>query len=327
MRDASAPEAALAWHRSGHGAVLVTLLQCWGSAPRRPGAQMAVSGAEMMGAGQMAGSVSGGCVEGAVVAAAPAILQAGQGRFLRFEVSDDNAFAVGLSCGGTLLLWAEPVGPQGLPEPLLAALTAARAARTPVTYRLNPDTGARALAPAAPGARVTQMGQDWLVPFLPPPRLFVIGAVPIAAALAPMARLAGFDVTLIDPRPAFADPERFPGETLLDDWPDLALSRLKPDAQTAIAVLTHDPKLDDPALRAALSSPAFYIGALGARRTQAARAARLADLGTTLGRLKAPIGLQIGAETPGEIAVAILAELIKARNAAPGHAAPPSISY
>lgn len=157
-------------------------------------------------------------------------------------------------------------------------------------------------------------GRRWLVnAFNPPVRLVVVGAVHIAQALAPMAAAAGFDVTVIDPRRAFATAERFPGVTLETQWPDEALAARAPDARTAVVTLTHDPKLDDPALAAALRSPAFYVGALGSRRTHAARCARLREMGLSdddLARVHGPVGLALGAQTPAEIAVSIVAEVI-----------------
>lgn len=158
-------------------------------------------------------------------------------------------------------------------------------------------------------------GRFFINTFPPPSRLLIIGAVHLAQALAPAARLAGFDVTVIDPRAAFATPDRFPGTTLVDAWPDEALDRLKPDARTAIVALTHDPKFDDPALIRALASPAFHIGALGSRKTHAARLDRLRATGlddATLARIHGPVGVDIGAVTPGEIAVSILAEIVLA---------------
>jgi xanthine dehydrogenase accessory factor len=152
--------------------------------------------------------------------------------------------------------------------------------------------------------------------FNPPERAIIVGAVHIAQTLAPMAMLAGYAVTIIDPRRAFATDSRFPDMTLLDDWPDEALQRLAPDSRTAIVTLTHDPKIDDPALAAALSSPAFYIGALGSTRTHAARLERLVTRGFSpadLARIHGPIGLSIGAKTPAEIAISIMAELTAIR--------------
>ena len=148
-----------------------------------------------------------------------------------------------------------------------------------------------------------------------PPRLIVVGAAHISQFLAPMAALAGFDVTVIDPRRAFASAERFPGVTLIDDWPDQAFGRLKLDATSAVVTLTHDPKIDDPALIAALGSPVFYIGALGSKRTHAKRVARLAEagLGDKATRIHAPVGLDLGGRAPREIAVSILAQVVQVR--------------
>ena len=162
--------------------------------------------------------------------------------------------------------------------------------------------------------RAAMIGDDDLFaqPYNPPKRLIVVGAVHIAQPLVRLARVAGFDVTIVDPRSAFATPERFPDVTLAEGWPDAALTALAPDQRTAVVVLTHDPKLDDPALTVSLASPAFYIGALGSKKTHATRLARLAEAGqdaTALGRIHGPIGLAIGARSPAEIGVAILAEI------------------
>lgn len=158
----------------------------------------------------------------------------------------------------------------------------------------------------------TERGPLFIQVFNPPLRLFVVGAVHIAQALVPIASLAGYDVTVIDPRRAFASDARFPGVDVRQDWPDEALEELKPDARTAVVTLTHDPKLDDPALDVALRSEAFYIAALGSKRTHAGRLERLAALGhdqATLGRIHGPAGLAIGAVTPAEIAIAVMAEM------------------
>jgi xanthine dehydrogenase accessory factor len=151
------------------------------------------------------------------------------------------------------------------------------------------------------------------------PRLLMVGAVHVATALAPMAALAGFEVTVIDPRRAFGTAERFAGVTLSNEWPDEAMARLQPDARTAVVTLTHDPKLDDPALIAALRSPAFYIGALGSSRTHAKRVERLTEhgLGPETARIHAPVGLSLGGRSPSEIAVAIVAQIVQERYRSP----------
>jgi xanthine dehydrogenase accessory factor len=313
------PETALAWHRSGQGAAIATVVETWGSAPRQAGSQLAVSGA-----GEMVGSVSGGCVEGAVVTEALEALADRQPRLLTFGVSDETAFAVGLACGGTIRVLVEPVGEGGhaLPETLLADLVAARAAPRAAGLVVNPESWSRALfAPgqdAAVDARLKSdrsgMEEDgrFIAVHNPPLRLLVIGAVHIAQPLLAIARTCGYAPTLIDPRGAFGSAARFPGETILDDWPDEALQTLAPDARTAVVTLTHDPKFDDPALTVALRSPVFYIGALGSKKTHARRVERLTAQGFSadeIARIHAPVGLDIGARTPAEIAVSIMAQI------------------
>lgn len=314
------PEVALDWHRAGKGAVLATVVETWGSAPRPTGSQLAVSGEP-----GMAGSVSGGCVEGAVIAEAQEALEDGKPRILEFGVSDEDAFAVGLACGGRIRVMVEPVG-AAIPEALLADLVAARADRRAVAYVVDTATWARRLAgPDDPalGAEIAERmradrsgfeGDCFVGIHNPPLRLAIVGAVHIAQPLVQMARLAGFAPTLIDPRPAFGALERFPGEVILDDWPDAALGHHGLDARTAVVTLTHDPKLDDPAILAALDSEVFYLGCLGSTRTHAKRVARLEGAGIApdrIARIHAPVGLDIGAKSPAEIAVSILAEIVE----------------
>lgn len=309
----NAPETALEWHQAGHGAALATVVETWGSAPRRAGSQLVVGGD-----GRISGSVSGGCVEGAVVLEAQEALSDGKPRLLEFGVSDEDAFAVGLACGGTIRILVDPVG-GALPAELLGELVAARAARKPLAYLANLSSGARRLIAGAYPDRMRldrsgleDDGETFVAVHNPPLRLIIVGAVHIAQALVPMARLAGYDPVLIDPRDAFAAPGRFPGETILDDWPDAAVAKLGLDARTALVLLTHDPKLDDPALEAALKADCFYIGALGSKKTQAKRVARMTAGGFSeaeIGRIHGPVGLDIGAAGPAEIAVSILAEM------------------
>ncbi len=311
----SIPETALGWHREGKGAVLATVIETWGSAPRRVGAQLAISGA-----GEIEGSVSGGCVEGAVIVEALEALEEGAARELEFGVSDGDAFAVGLACGGTIRVLVEPVG-SVLPEALLADLCAARAARAPVAYVVDLDTGARRLERDGFETRFRmdrsgfeEGSRTFVAIHNPPLRLIVVGAVHIAQALVPMARIAGYDPAIIDPRETFGAQARFPGETLLNDWPDEAVEQLGLDSRTALVLLTHDPKLDDPALTLALRSGCFYIGALGSTRTHAKRVARMQEAGFSeaeIARIHGPVGLDIGAAGPSEIAVSILAEMTR----------------
>lgn len=201
----------------------------------------------------------------------------------------------------------------------LDAIRAARRERREVALLTDLATGAQSLADAD-GQRTGVTAKDgaelFVQIFQPSPRLIVVGAVHIAQRLVPLASLADFAVSVIDPRGAFATEARFPGVELLQDWPDRAFAALAPDAATAIVTLSHDPKLDDPALVAALGSPAFYIGALGSQKTQARRRERLTAHGFTdrdLARIHAPIGLPIGAVSPGEIAVSIMAEIVAVR--------------
>ena len=319
------PETALGWYRDGIGAALATVVQTWGSAPRRVGAQLAIGGD-----GRIEGSVSGGCVEGAVIVEALEAIGDGTHRLLEFGVTDEDAFAVGLACGGTIRVLVEPVG-DVMPVDLLEQLVAGRATRTALAYEVNLELGVRRLLRGganggAQGAchgaypdrmRMDQSGfeadeETFVAVFNPPLRLIVVGAVHIAQALVPMARIAGYDPVLIDPRAAFGSEIRFPGETILQDWPDEAVAALGLDARTALVLLTHDPKLDDPALIAGLKADCFYIGALGSKRTHAARVARMDAAGFSddqIGRIHGPVGLDIGAAGPAEIALSILAEM------------------
>ena len=308
------PETALRWFRDGKGAALATVVQTWGSAPRRVGSQLAISGE-----GEIAGSVSGGCVEGAVVAEALDAIEAGHPVMLDYGVSDDDAFAVGLACGGTIRVLVEPIG-RVMPEAVLEDLVLARESRLPVAY-VTGLSGERRLVKVGFEDRFRMDrsgfeadGETFVTIHNPPLRLIVVGAVHIAQALVPMARILGYDPVLIDPREAFGSTARFPGETILHDWPDDAVEALGLDARTALVLLTHDPKLDDPALEAALGSNVFYIGALGSTRTHAKRVARMREKGfsdSQIARIHAPVGLDIGAAGPAEIAAAILAEMTR----------------
>lgn len=313
------PEIALSWHREGRGAALATVVETWGSAPRQAGSQLAISGE-----GQIMGSVSGGCVEGAVVTEALDALSDGEPRLLTFGVSDETAFSVGLACGGTIRVLVEPVGEgeNRLPEAMLETIVSARRDRRALAYTLRAEAwGRQILAPGQDSAvdlrfRSDKSGMEEDGRFVaihnPPLRLIVVGAVHIAQPLMTMARACGYDPVLIDPRAAFGSAERFPGETIVEDWPDEALSALAPDPRTAIVTLTHDSKLDDPAIRVALSSDCFYLGCLGSVRTHAKRVERLQDAGFTadqIARIHAPVGLDLGAKTPAEIAVSIMAQI------------------
>jgi xanthine dehydrogenase accessory factor len=216
----------------------------------------------------------------------------------------------------------------------IVALNEALAARRPVAFAKNladgaefllPDEGAPAALNEAAAAALAadrtgthRIGEEnWFIEARnPEPRLILVGAVHIAQALAPLAAQTGFEVVLVDPRRAFGNEDRFPGAQMVNEWPDVALQSLRPDIRTAIVTLTHDPKLDDPGLDEALKSNAFYIGALGSRKTHAARLERLAALGhapETLARIRGPVGLNIGAVTAPEIALSVIAEIVAVR--------------
>ncbi|MFO1402284.1 MAG: XdhC family protein [Steroidobacteraceae bacterium] len=315
---------------AGRRVALATVIRTWGSAPRRAGSLMAVDED-----GGFSGSVSGGCVEGEVVRAAREACVAGQPRLLEFTVSDADAWQVGLACGGQVQVYVE----RCAPTPVYAALRAARAARQAAALVTRIDDGAHALlgqdatrgdlalsaaVVAEVQARLARNDSGLLAAdaalfvrcHVPAPRLFIIGAVHIAQALHAVAQVAGFDVSVIDPRAAFAASQHFTSVGVIEEWPDAALRRLAPDAGSAVVALTHDPKLDDPALAVALRSPAFYVGALGSRRTHAQRLERLAAQGLAeeARRIHAPVGLDLGGRSAGEIAIAIVAEIIQVRS-------------
>lgn len=314
-------EQALTWMSEGKGAALATVIQTWGSAPRPTGSLLAISSDA-----ELAGSVSGGCVEGAVAAEALEALEDGDCRVLSFGVSDEEAFAVGLACGGEIRVMVEPIDVgRGPDRELMEAVAAARATREAVVYAVNPETWERRLirpgaddplSEAAATARRTDKSGfdgDWFLGVHNPPlRMAVVGAVHIAQPLMKMARLSGYDAVLIDPREAFGSAARFPGETIVHDWPDEALEAFGLDERTAVVTLTHDPKLDDPAIRRALKAPVFYLGCLGSKKTHAKRVARLTEAGFSeeeIAKIHAPVGLDIGAKSPAEIAISVMAQI------------------
>lgn len=306
------PEQALAWIAAGKQVALATVVETWGSAPRPVGSQLAISG-EM----EIAGSVSGGCVEGAVVEAAIETLADGIPQVLEYGISDDQAFAVGLACGGKIRVLVEPIGlGNGPAAALLEKLVQMRAARQAAAYLVNLVNWERSvIAPTTDqAARFTSdksgfEGDTFVNIHNPPLRLVVVGAVHIAQPLLQMANLTGFDTVLVDPRSAFATPERFPDQRIITDWPDVALRSENLDARTAVVTLSHDPKIDDPAILVALESDIFYLGCLGSTRTHAKRLARLAHVNAD--KIHAPVGLSIGAKTPAEIAVSVMGEIVE----------------
>ena len=297
---------------------LATVIRTWGSAPRPVGAQLVISDDE-----RFQGSVSGGCVEGAVIHAAKDAIETGECLVMEFGVSDQNAFDVGLACGGEIDVLVQPVGlGQGPSVDDIRELVSMRSGRVPVVWEINLSTWERRLRQRDDGDDALKElfrtdnsrrdGDLFQVVHNPPLRLVVVGAVHIAQPLVRMAKIAGYDVVLCDPRERFASAERFPEETFLEGWPDEALTRYGIDARTAVVALCHDPKIDQPALEVALKSEAFYIGALGSKRTHARRVDELTKAGFSvrdIDRISGPIGLDIGASSPAEIAISIIAEM------------------
>ncbi|WOI57314.1 XdhC family protein [Palleronia sp. LCG004] len=311
------PAIALDWIRAGKGAALATVVETWGSAPRPVGSQLAISSE-----GEIAGSVSGGCVEGAVVVEALEAVDGGGSRILDFGVSDDEAFAVGLACGGRIRVLVEPIRTGDLDPDLLSELVQTRAARRQVAYEVDTESWQRRLRHPPDHSerfRLDRSGFEegetrFVAIHNPPLRMMVVGGVHIAQPLIRMAELTGFDPLLIDPRESFASQTRFPSVSLGHDWPDEALGAEGLDARCCVVTLTHDPKLDDPAIEAALRSDVFYLGCLGSNRTHAKRLARLAERGfakADLDRIHAPVGLDIGSRSPAEIAISIMAEIVQ----------------
>ena len=344
------------WHRQGRRVALARVVDVEGSGPREPGAAMAVNDQ-----GEVAGSVSGGCVEGAVVTEALALLEArATGRICTFGYSDDEAFAVGLTCGGTIHLFLEELDWWDRFERVASAIAEERPVAMATVVR-GPDAG-RAIVVEPGGVAGGTLGeadldrvatrdafaeldagtsavrhygehgearQDEVAVFIetyaPPPRMLIFGAVDFTAALVRVAKVLGYRVTVCDAREVFATTQRFPlADEVVVDWPHRLLERVGAGLgpRDAVCVLTHDHKFDVPAIRAALATGVGYLGAMGSRRTSEERAARLVEEGVTeaeLARIMAPIGLDLGARTPEETAVAICAEIIAQRT---GVAAP-----
>lgn len=350
-----------AWSADGTAYALATVVGVRGSAPRDPGAAMAVSAD-----GEVVGSVSGGCVEGAVYESAREVLETGEAVVETYGISDEDAFAVGLTCGGILDVLVQPVrlpsDPAELPaggafdavlasvergEPVATATVVAvpDGLSTPAvgtTIAVWPDsvagsfgvegldvavvddarglleqgqTATRHYGPA--GERRLDDVAVFVSSFTPPPKLLVFGAIDFAGAVARLGVYLGYHVTVCDARPVFATRKRFPdADEVVCEWPHRFLERTATDPRTVICVLTHDPKFDVPLLEVALRRPAAYIGAMGSRRTHEDRLQRLRDVGMTddeLARMSSPIGLDIGARSPEETAVSILAEVISRR--------------
>lgn len=344
MRDIA--EGIMAWRESGLRFAIATIVQTWKSAPREPGAAMAV--AEN---GEVLGSVSGGCVEGAVYTVAQEVLTSGQPAHQTYGVSDDDAFDAGLTCGGTLSVvvvagdaahFAElpgvldhishslPVavatvtgGPVPLGEHLVVTPEEVRS--TLGDSDLDQSVAKEVRGMLAQGRtgmiRIGRHGQQrmdeveiFVQSFAPPPRMLVFGAIDFAGAVARIGKFLGYHVTVCDARPIFATRKRFPdADEIVVKWPHMFLGETETDDRTVICVLTHDPKFDVPVLQRALIMPARYIGAMGSIRTHEDRLRRLREAGVSeqaIARLSSPIGLDLGARTPEEAAVSIAAEII-----------------
>jgi xanthine dehydrogenase accessory factor len=301
------------WAAEGLRVATATLVGTERSAPREPGAVFAVSER-----GDVTGSLTGGCVEPALYEEARAVLAGEPPRLATYGIEDEDAFDVGLPCGGTVHVFIVETE-----RDLIRELATAVRLEAPIALAQTvsgPEIGAQQIV--APDGRTMPALEDdvFVLPLLPPPRMYVFGAVDHAAAVARMGSFLGYHVTVCDARSRFLTPERFPeADELVVAWPDEFLRSAQVDEQTAICVLTHDHKFDIPLLQAALATPAGYLGALGAKRTNAERVERLRAEGVSedeLARIHAPIGLDIGARTPEEVAVAVAGEIVALRRSA-----------
>ena len=330
------------WFAAGEQVAVATVIRVAGSAPRPVGARMIISSA-----GRMAGSVSGGCVETTVYEEMMDVLEGGPPRKLHFGITEDMIWDVGLACGGTIDVFVQKLDPD-----LVATLVDHVEQGTPVMLAMavsgEPLTGDSALVTrdgliqGAADDQLVEAAQEMLTsraevgathelapgvegyvePFLPPPVLVIIGGVHTAIPLTLFAKELGFYVIVADPRAKFASRERFAeADEVLLEWPDEALAHLEVDNATYIVLLTHDPKIDEPTLAAALQTEAAYIGAIGSRGTHAARFDRMAEWGVTreqLERVHAPIGLDLGGRSPEETALSIISEVIAVKNGRSG---------
>jgi xanthine dehydrogenase accessory factor len=322
----------------GQKFAVASVVDVSGSAPRGLGSALAVTAD-----GAAFGSVSGGCVEGAVYELALEVLSTGLPRRQRFGYSDDDAFAIGLTCGGSLEVFVQLVTPAGTPA--IAAALAADPEPVVLTRVIGGPESLLGKGMAVfehrmvgdtvidPGLvrHATATGRQWfdglelfVEPWSPPPRMLVFGAIDYAAALARMGKFLGYHVTVCDARPVFATAARFPeADEVVVDWPHRYFARTRTDHRTVVCVLTHDEKFDVPLLADALRRPLAFVGALGSRRTNAQRLKRLREVGLTdseLASLRAPIGLDLGASTPEETAVSIAAEIVALRRGGSGMA-------
>jgi xanthine dehydrogenase accessory factor len=313
------------WAADGTPVAIATVVDTERSAPRMPGAVLAVSEG-----GEVVGSVTGGCVEPAVYGEAREVLAGGAPRLKTYGIADDEAFEVGLPCGGTVHIFVDRLDPE-LVAPIVEAVREERPIALEIAIT-GENAGAKRLVGPDDGGPAAELlhrgetaildlpeGQIFVSSFAPRPNMYVFGAVDHAAAVASIGRFLGYRVTVCDARAKFVTPERFPDvDELVVEWPDRFLSQAHVDERTVICVLTHDHKFDVPVLKVALTTDAGYIGAMGAKRTNADRAERLRAEGVTdeeIARIHAPIGLKIGSKTPEEVAVAIAAQIVQVMRA------------
>jgi xanthine dehydrogenase accessory factor len=307
--DLQVLKSAREWLQSGHRVVMATIVNTWGSAPRPVGSLTAIRED-----GVVAGSVSGGCVEDDMIERVRAgELAHDKPATTRYGVTEEQARRAGLPCGGTLELVLEPLGAQSGVDELLSRIERHEL----VVRRLDMESGRTEIEPGKWSDRLAFDGKTLRSVHGPHWRLVLIGGGQLSKYLAQMAQALDYHVTVCDPRQEYADSWDVPGTTLTRDMPDDVVIGLNPDGHTAVVALTHDPKLDDMALLEALKSPAFYVGAIGSGKNNAARRQRLAEFDLSqqeIARLHGPVGLNIGSKTPPEIAIAILAQMIAVKN-------------
>ncbi|HLQ60310.1 MAG TPA: XdhC/CoxI family protein [Candidatus Acidoferrales bacterium] len=300
------------WYDRGEQIAVATVVETWGSSPRPLGSRMAVTRS-----GKMAGSVSNGCIEGAVFEEAQKVLRSGRPKLAAFGVADDVAFEVGLACGGHIEVFIQPF------DDVLESAVRWVGKGTPCILRTNLADGETELLIREAETELPHREGDWFVePFLRPPHLLIIGAIHIAIPLHRLARVMGYRVTVVDARSKFASRERFPeADEVVVGWPDEALSKMTLDRSTYVVILTHDPKFDLPALRSVLGKNVRYIGAIGSRKTNQNRFDALRQEGFTQEQIEAvhgPIGLDIGGRGADETALGIMAEINAVRYGATG---------
>ena len=296
------------WIEEGEDIAVATVIETWGSSPRPLGSKMVVTKS-----GKMAGSVSNGCIEGAVFEEAQKVLKSRQPKVAAFGVANEVAFEVGLACGGHIEVFVQPLAPAH--RQLIEMLRR----NEPAMLRTNLVTGEAELTEGAPsGSELARREGDWFTePFRRVAHLVIVGAIHIAIPLHRLAKLMGYRVTVVDARAKFATKERFPeADDLVVAWPDEAMAKIAVDNATYVVILTHDPKFDLPALRSVLARPAGYIGAIGSRKTNQNRFVALRAEGFTeeqLSRVHGPIGLDLGGRGAEETALGILAEITAVR--------------